>query len=110
MQQRVEVDEGKFTAFPPGYEVAQVKLQHDDAAVEKVALRFASVLLGTSSNAWPACISGQTKDECTACAHDEPGMIDDMQGKRLFMVQMPGGDDDGRVLRELFGAAADQPA
>lgn len=109
MQQRPEIAEAKFTAFQLGYAADQVKLQDDELIVEKVAVRFASFLLGelSPSSDWPEPISAETRNDCTAIARDVLTLIDECV--RLFKIKTPGAEDDGRVLRDLLGMAAPAP-
>lgn len=89
-------------ALPPGFEVARVKLQDDEAHVERVAM-LASGL--DPEETWPDDIGDLHKEMYRPRARNILAMIDDLRGQRVFAVKMPGRDDDATTLRELFNNA-----
>jgi hypothetical protein len=83
--------------LPPA-DAAPVKLQDDEALVEKAALICALV------DEWSDRLHCDVhKRMYRRVAKEVLALVDDLQGQRIFKVTMPKTTDDAATLRAMFG-------
>jgi hypothetical protein len=86
---------------PPAYDVALVKLQDDEALVERAAMLTSG--LDPEETEWPEDFGDIHKRMYRSRARNVLAMIDDLQGQRLYKITMPKPTDDAATLRAMFG-------